>query len=127
TGNRKSISVEICYSKSGGPKFDQAEKNAAKLIAELLKEHGFGIDRVKRHYDWSKKNCPERTMNIGWQRFLNMIQAELNPPIVTPTPGTGTTMYRVVTGSFSSKANADKRVSDLKAKGFDSFIDVYTK
>ncbi|MGL5381909.1 MAG: SPOR domain-containing protein, partial [Culicoidibacterales bacterium] len=29
--------------------------------------------------------------------------------------------------SFSSKANADKRVSDLKAKGFDSFIDVYTK
>ncbi|MGL5548987.1 MAG: peptidoglycan recognition protein family protein [Culicoidibacterales bacterium] len=78
TGNRKSISVEICYSKSGGPKFDQAEKNAALLIAELMKEHGFGIDRVKRHYDWSKKDCPKRTMANGWQRFLNMVQAEYN-------------------------------------------------
>lgn len=46
-----------------------------------------------------------------------------------PTPGSSAEakMYRVVTGSFSSKANADKRVSDLKTKGFDSFIDVYTK
>lgn len=78
TGNRKSISVEICYSKSGGPKFNQAEKNAALLIAELMKEHGFGIDRVKRHYDWSKKDCPKRTMANGWQRFLNMVQAEYN-------------------------------------------------
>lgn len=33
--------------------------------------------------------------------------------------------YRVVTGSFKNKNNADERVKQLKMKGFDSFIDVY--
>ena len=33
--------------------------------------------------------------------------------------------YRVVTGSFKNKKNADERVKQLKMKGFKSFIDVY--
>ena len=77
TGNRKTIGVEICYSKSGGSRFTAAEKNAAKYIAKLLKQRGWGISRVKRHKDWSGKNCPHRTMALGWRRFLNMISAEL--------------------------------------------------
>lgn len=40
---------------------------------------------------------------------------------------TGTTFYRVVTGSFKDKKNAEKRLEELKRKGFDSFIDVYKK
>ncbi len=40
TGNRKSIGVEICYSKSGGPKYKAAEKLAIKFVAQLLKERG---------------------------------------------------------------------------------------
>jgi len=35
------------------------------------------------------------------------------------------TFYRVVTGSFKNKRNAEERVKQLKAKGFNSFIDVY--
>jgi N-acetylmuramoyl-L-alanine amidase len=35
--------------------------------------------------------------------------------------------YRVVTGSFEDRDNAEKRVKDLEAKGFDSFIDVVKK
>ena len=77
TGNRKSIGIEICYSKSGGSRFTAAEKNAAAYIATLLKQKGWGISRVKRHKDWSGKNCPHRTMALGWQRFLNMISAEM--------------------------------------------------
>jgi len=34
-------------------------------------------------------------------------------------------MYRVVTGSFRDRANAEKRQAELKKAGFDSFIDVY--
>lgn len=34
------------------------------------------------------------------------------------------TKYRVITGSFSDKENADKRVKELKAKGFDSFVEI---
>ena len=45
-------------------------------------------------------------------------------PVQAPVASnTGTTMYRVVTGSFKDKANAEKRVRELKAKGFDSFIE----
>lgn len=78
TGNRKTIAIEICYSKSGGKKFTAAEKNAAKLTAILLKENGWGISRVKRHKDWSGKNCPHRTIKNGWKRWLNLVQAELD-------------------------------------------------
>ena len=77
-GNRKGIGIEICYSKSGGPRFIQAEKNAAKFIASKLKEKNWGIDKVKKHQDFSGKYCPHRTLDMGWQRFLDMIQNELN-------------------------------------------------
>ena len=77
-GNRKGIGIEICYSKSGGKKFEEAEKLAAKFIAFKLKERGWGIDRVKKHQDFSGKYCPHRTLDLGWQRFLNIVQTELN-------------------------------------------------
>lgn len=78
TGNRKSIGIEIARSTGDANLFAQAEQNCAEYVAKLLKERGWGIDRVKRHKDWSGKNCPHKTMELGWQRFLNMIQAELD-------------------------------------------------
>jgi N-acetylmuramoyl-L-alanine amidase CwlA len=77
-GNRKGLSIEICYSKSGGQRFIEAEKLAAKFIAFKLKEKGWGINRVKKHQDFSGKYCPHRTLDMGWQRFLDMVQSELN-------------------------------------------------
>lgn len=77
-GNRNYISIEICYSKSGGLKFINAEKRAAKEVAALLKQYGWTINNVKKHRDFSNKYCPHLTLDLGWQRFLNMIQAELN-------------------------------------------------
>lgn len=76
-GNRQGIAIEICYSKSGGARFDAAEALAAKFIASKLKEKGWGIDKVTKHQDYSNKYCPHRTLDKGWQRFLNMIQKEL--------------------------------------------------
>ena len=76
-GNRKGISIEICYSKSGGEEFEEAEKLSAEYIAYLLKQYNWGIDRVKKHQDFSNKYCPHRTLNLGWDRFLNMIRSYL--------------------------------------------------
>ena len=73
TGNRKSIAVEICYSKSGGERFIQAEKNAAQVVAELLHGWDLPLDRVKKHQDWNGKYCPHRTLDMGWDRFLKMV------------------------------------------------------
>lgn len=83
-GNRKGIQVEICYSKNGGVRFENAEKNAAKFIAQLLKERGWGVDKVKKHQDFSNKYCPHRTLDKGWASFVNMVKDylnELNKPV----------------------------------------------
>lgn len=83
-GNRKGIQIEICYSKSGGVRFENAEKNAAKFIAQLLKERGWGVDKIKKHQDFSNKYCPHRTLDKGWASFVNMVKDylnELNHPV----------------------------------------------
>lgn len=77
-GNRKGIAVEICYSKSGGDRFLAAEKLAAKFIAFKLNEKGWGIDKVKKHQDFANKYCPHRTLDMGWERFLETVQTELD-------------------------------------------------
>jgi N-acetylmuramoyl-L-alanine amidase len=43
-------------------------------------------------------------------------------PVAKPTPAPSETTYRVVTGSFQDKENAEQRVSALKKAGFESFI-----
>ena len=78
TGNRKSIGIEICRSTGDVATFKKCEENAAKYIATLLKQYGWTTSRVKRHKDWSGKNCPHKTMELGWDRFVKMIQAELD-------------------------------------------------
>ncbi|MGX4599857.1 peptidoglycan recognition protein family protein [Faecalimicrobium sp. JNUCC 81] len=76
TGNRKSISVEICYNKLGANniKFKKAEENAVKICAQLLKQFNLGIDKLKPHKYWSGKNCPSTTNH---QEFINRVDKEL--------------------------------------------------
>lgn len=45
----------------------------------------------------------------------------------TPAPTKKGTYYRVVTGSFTDRKNADQRIAALKKAGFDSFVDIYEK
>lgn len=119
-GNRKGIAVEICYSLSGGERFIAAEKNAAKFIASKLKERGWGVDRVKKHQDFSGKYCPHRTLDMGWQRFLDMIQGELDELNATKDDGV---LYRVQVGAYRVRANAEAQLAKVKAAGFtDAFI-----
>lgn len=85
-GNREGISIEICYSKSGGSKFTKAEQNAVELIVDILKRYGWGIDKVTKHQDYNGKYCPHRTLDMGWKRFIGMIEDKLNEkPVATST------------------------------------------
>ncbi len=78
TGNRKSIGVEICYSKSGGARYQAAETLAIKFVAQLLKERGWGVDRIRKHQDWNGKYCPHRILDEGrWDEVKSSIVAEL--------------------------------------------------
>jgi len=76
-GNGTSIGIEICESGDRQKTLD----NAVNLVAMMLKERGWGIDRLKRHYDWSGKICPRILSDNnwrGWADFKNKVQEELN-------------------------------------------------
>ncbi|MED4699606.1 N-acetylmuramoyl-L-alanine amidase [Lysinibacillus capsici] len=78
-GNRISIGVEICYSKSGGVRYGVAEENAVQYIAKLLKQYGWDIGRVKKHQDWNGKYCPHRILaEDRWKSFLKRIENAMN-------------------------------------------------
>ena len=66
--NRNSINIEICVN----PETDyyKAVDKAEQLAASLLKQYGWGVDRLKRHYDASRKHCPRRIIDEGlWEQF----------------------------------------------------------
>ena len=92
-GNRKSIGIEICHSLTpGNPKYAKSEENGAKLAAIILHQYGWGIDRIRKHQDWSGKYCPHRILDNGnWEGFKGKVQAyllQLQGKAVkqTPTP-----------------------------------------
>ena len=120
-GNRQTIAIEICYSKSGGAKFDKAEKNCAVLVAQLLKQFGWGLDKVYTHQKHSGKYCPHRTLDYGWNRFMNMVREAYNGTVSSPTvsqPSSTTSIYRVRKSWSDSKSQifASKTFEGAKAQ-----------
>lgn len=69
SGNSTSIGIEICES---GDR-QKTLNNAIKLTAKLLKERNWGIDKLKRHYDWSKKICPRILHSNNWQGWNDFV------------------------------------------------------
>lgn len=81
SGNRTSIGIEICERNTLTGEYAQTLRNAVELVAKLLAANNWGVDRLRRHYDWSGKNCP-RLMNqdgkwTGWKQFVQQVDARL--------------------------------------------------
>lgn len=65
-----------------------------------------------------------RSIVEGYKKtYKGVSDTAVKVPTETATPATGA-KYRVIAGSFSTKANADAHVKALKAKGFDAFVEV---
>ena len=91
-GNRKTIGIEIARSTHEDESlFSQAEENAAELVANICKERGWGVDKVYTHQHWSGKRCPHKTLDKGWERFLNLVRKYLDQAEVPVTPEKPTT------------------------------------
>ncbi|WP_171056550.1 peptidoglycan recognition protein family protein, partial [Paenibacillus sinopodophylli] len=85
SGNRTSIGIEICESGDYAKGLD----NAVDLVASMLKERGWGVDRLRRHFDWSRKICPRLMYSngtwAGWTSFKSRVAAKLQPaPEIKP-------------------------------------------
>ncbi|CUB56808.1 N-acetylmuramoyl-L-alanine amidase CwlA precursor [Bacillus subtilis] len=84
-GNRESISVEICYSKSGGDRYYKAEDNAVDVVRQLMSMYNIPIENVRTHQSWSGKYCPHRILAEGrWGAFIQKVKSG-NVTTTSPT------------------------------------------
>lgn len=76
-GNRTSIGIEICESGN----YDKTLDHAALLVAKMLKERGWGVEQLRKHFDWSGKICPrlmyENGEWSGWEAFKDSVRVKL--------------------------------------------------
>ena len=79
---------------------------------------GYGSNHGDPDNWWSKHGYTMDMFRAAVKAKLNT-QQETTPP---PTPTESKTLYRVQTGAFSKKANADALAAKLKAAGFDTYI-----
>lgn len=74
TGNYSSIGLEIC--ESGDREITL--RNAIEVVANILDQYEWGIDKLKQHYDWNGKNCPAILRNTGrWNWFKEEVEKAL--------------------------------------------------
>lgn len=105
TGNLHSIGIELCVNADGD--FEQTKKNAAWLVAKLMKDNSIPIGNVVQHNHWSGKNCPQTIRETGtWDAFLAMCQAEYDGGQPSPAPAPSGDTYTVQTGDCLSVIGA---------------------
>lgn len=123
-GNRQTIGIEICYSKSGGDKFDKALENAIELTAMLMKNHNITINNIYYHQNWSGKYCPHRLLDEGItiEKFRALVQAKYNEMYVKKTAAP-VSSFLPVRGYFKKgdKGENIRKINDFYYKVFPSY------
>ena len=76
--NYNSINIEMCTSGNYNVS-DQTENNVVELVKTLMAKYGVSIDRVVRHYDASRKVCPNWSDN-NWSRWSNFKSKLVSTP-----------------------------------------------
>lgn len=125
TGNRHSIGVEICYSKSGGERYRKAELNAIEHISDLMVRFNIPISKVKTHQERSGKYCPHRMLaegRVAWfkaecERRANAKRNGFTPEPPTPQPtpkpvpqgGYDSSWFTKETGTFTLNTTINLR------------------
>lgn len=111
-GNRTSIHIELCESGN----YAKTLERAIALVAKMLKERGWGVDRLRRHYDWPRptdgyrKICP-RLMHdggkwTGWSEFVERVKNAMEPKKEGKTPFSDVEAGRWSEGAIKSAADA---------------------
>ena len=116
--NRNSINIEICVN----PETDYytAVDKAEQLAAFLLKQYGWGTDRLKRHYDASRKHCPRRILDEGlWPKFVEKTATYMKGTSGNTSTTKGAYMFTPNTVKSGDKNTSVLLLQEiLRARGF---------
>lgn len=83
--NQNSIGIEICVNSDGD--YDKAFKKAVELTKYLMKELNIPAERVVRHYDASRKNCPASMSADGWVKWEKFKECIMDKKVFVDTEG----------------------------------------
>lgn len=150
-GNMTSLSIEVIMNETPETDA-KARDNGARIAAWLLWKHGLTIDKLVTHTYWvnkseglafddvdeqcthpvkGKKWCPTYIFGSyvqeialkNWKAFKALVKKYLDAlnGSATEEPS-ATAPYRVQTGAYTNRADAEKQVAKLKAAGFDAYI-----
>lgn len=114
---------------------DKAYAALLDLVTDICKRNGikqlvWSTDKNQRvnhlngcnmtvHRDYANKSCPGDYLYNRHGEIAAEVNRRLN---AEATPETPKVLYRVQTGAFSVKSNADALAAKLKAKGFDTYM-----
>ena len=138
--DNRAITIEVA-SDTKEPYAVNAKAYAAliDLLVDICKRNGIKelvwstnkADRVNHkngcnmtvHRDYANKSCPgtylyERHAQIASEVNKRLGSTNIKPAPEKPSGG----LYRVQTGAFKSKTNADSMLAKVKAKGFDTYM-----
>lgn len=108
--NRNSIGIEQC--RVNGVVTEKTMQNTLDLVVMLMKKYGIPEEKVVRHYDASRKNCPASfNLDGKWTRWFDFkakLHAKLNPSVGTYKAVAGDTLWGI-----SKKFNLS--VAELKS------------
>ncbi|MDU5099952.1 MAG: N-acetylmuramoyl-L-alanine amidase [Peptoniphilus grossensis] len=76
--NANSLSIEMCINSDAD--YAKTYKNTVELTKNLMKKFNIPIDRVVRHYDASRKSCPNHMRQNNWSKWWKF-KEDIKKPI----------------------------------------------
>lgn len=76
--NANSLSIEMCINSDAD--YAKTYKNTVELTKNLMKKFNIPIDRVVRHYDASRKSCPNHMRQNNWSKWWKF-KEDIQKPI----------------------------------------------
>lgn len=138
--DNRAITIEVA-SDTKEPYAVNAKAYAAliDLLVDICKRNGIKelvwstnkADRVNHkngcnmtvHRDYANKSCPGTYLYERHAQIASAVNKRLGSTNIKPAPEKPSGgLYRVQTGAFKVKANADAMLAKVKAKGFDTYM-----
>ena len=128
--DNQAVTIEVANDEVGGNWHvsDKALEATIELCVDICKRNGieklnFTGDKsgnLTMHKWFALTNCPGPYLGSKFPYIADEVNKRLNAG--SEKPSTGKVLYRVQTGAFSKKPNADALLEKVKAAGFETYM-----